>query len=226
MAAILLFCSIDPNTHAVLNLTATCQRQHRDVLYTRSMTELSPASFRIRPAYDTDVPALRKLACETFPMACPSSITAEDIAKHCDYQFNEERLRNHLTNFAHYLAVAEDTQSGQLLGYLLLIAGAEMDPAAYEKLRVRPSLGVDKLYVRAEYHGSGISRALMDHAVEQAFNCGYSSLWLGTNSENKRALRFYEKQSFEIVGSRTYYVGTTQNDDVVLEKLLVAAPLA
>lgn len=188
------------------------------------MTELSPVSFRVRPAYDADIPALRELACATFPMACPSSVTAEDITEHCNYQFNEERLRGHLTNLAHYLAVAKDTESEHLLGYLLLIAGAEMDPVAYEKLRVRPSLGVDKLYVRAEHHGSRISDALMNHAVEQAVNCGYSSLWLGTNAENKRALRFYKKQGFEIVGPRIYYVGTTRNDDVVLEKLLVDAP--
>lgn len=189
------------------------------------MTELPPASFRIRPAYEADITAVRELACETFPLACPSSVTAEDIAKHCEYQFNEERLRGHLTNLAHYLAVAEDTESGQLLSYLLLMAGAEMDPEAYKKLRVRPSLGIDKLYVREEHHGSGISSVLMDHAVEQAANCGYSSLWLGTNSGNKRALRFYEKQGFDIVGPRIYYVGKTRNDDVVLEKLLIDAPL-
>ncbi len=33
-----------------------------------------------------------------------------------------------------------------------------------------------------------------------------------------------KKQGFEIVGPRIYYVGTTRNDDVVLEKLLVDAP--
>jgi len=63
----------------------------------------------------------------------------------------------------------------------------------------------------------------MEHAVEQAFACGYSSLWLATNSYNKRALRFYEKQGFTPVGTRIYYVGKTRNDDVVLEKPLISS---
>ena len=180
-------------------------------------------SCTIRSAREDDISAVNELAYITFPMACPDSVGPEDIIEHCASQFSTERLLNHLCNIAHYLVVSEDQNSHQLLGYMLLVAGAEMDPTAYENLQEKPSLGVDKLYVRKEFHGCGIATALMEHAVEQAFACGYSSLWLATNSYNKRALRFYEKQGFTPVGTRIYYVGKTRNDDVVLEKPLISS---
>jgi ribosomal protein S18 acetylase RimI-like enzyme len=49
---------------------------------------------------------------------------------------------------------------------------------------------------------------------------GRAGLWLGVNQENTRARRFYEKQGFEVVGTRTFVVGAQTHDDFVMQRTL------
>lgn len=181
------------------------------------MTEIN---YGLRAATAEDLPALCTFAAETFPMACPSYVTAEDIAAHCAKYFTVENMQTHLTQEGHHLHLAVDSTQ-EILGYILLIAGDGVDPEGYKQLHHYPALGVDKLYVREDQHGAGISSALMRWAEEKARADGFNCLWLATNPQNKRAIRFYEKSGFSTIGRRSYYVGKTFNDDIVLEKPLV-----
>ncbi len=181
---------------------------------------MTTPDYHLRAAVSADLPELCEFAAATFPMACPSYITEEDIAAHCAKYFTVPNMQKHLDKEDHHLHLAV-AASGEIIGYILLIAGDGVDPEGYKQLHHFPALGIDKIYVSSELHGQGISRALMDWAEEKARAEGFESLWLATNPQNKRAIRFYEKSGFSIIGRREYYVGTTFNDDIVLEKPLV-----
>lgn len=45
-----------------------------------------------------------------------------------------------------------------------------------------------------------------------------AGLWLGVNSQNGRAIRFYEKSGFRRVGSKPFRLGSTVEHDFVLER--------
>ena len=49
---------------------------------------------------------------------------------------------------------------------------------------------------------------------------GADALWLGVWGENRRAIRFYEKQGFGVVGRQSFVLGDDEQSDLVLARLL------
>jgi ribosomal protein S18 acetylase RimI-like enzyme len=43
-------------------------------------------------------------------------------------------------------------------------------------------------------------------------------MWLGVNSQNAKAIRFYEKSGFRKVGTKSFNLGTTVEHDFVMER--------
>lgn len=53
-----------------------------------------------------------------------------------------------------------------------------------------------KMSARADLHGKGIGRALMDAAIAQARRMGARRIWLETNTKLEAALALYRKSGF------------------------------
>ena len=105
----------------------------------------------------------------------------------------------------------------------MLAGGEPQDADAARVVRARPTVELSKIYVRPEHHGAGIAGALIDASVGAARERGARSLWLGVNQHNVRANRFYEKQGFEVVGTKHFLVGSRLHDDFVRERPLPRA---
>jgi ribosomal protein S18 acetylase RimI-like enzyme len=69
-----------------------------------------------------------------------------------------------------------------------------------------------RLYVRHNFHGGGVGRALMD-AIGQRVQ------WLGVWSGNLRAQRFYARYGFEKAGEYDYPVGSVTDREFILRRV-------
>jgi len=172
----------------------------------------------IRRATAADAGVLAEVAAATFPLACPPATTAEAIA---------DFIATHLTeaHFAAYLADPERvlflaTVDGHPAGYTMVIFGEPDDPDVAGALRIRPTAELSKVYVMPDHHGGGIAHELVGESIEAARARGASGIWLGVNQQNARANRFYEKQGFELVGTKHFLVGDKYEDDFVRERSL------
>ena len=58
----------------------------------------------------------------------------------------------------------------------------------------------------------------MQESLRLAHSQGHDWIWLGTNEQNKRAIRFYEKFGFTIVGERTFRVAHSVESDHVMAR--------
>ncbi|RAU95886.1 GNAT family N-acetyltransferase [Mycobacterium colombiense] len=160
-------------------------------------------TLQIAPARSGDAAELAAVAALTFPLACPPSVTAENIAAFVDANLSAAR-------FAEYLrdpdrAVITARRDGRICGYAMLIRG---DPADTAEL--------SKMYVLPEHHSSGAAAALMDRALAVAADWGVRRVWLGVNRANERAQRFYRKSGFTIHGTRTFGLGAGVEHDYVM----------
>ena len=158
----------------------------------------------VRAATPEDAATLAVLAARTFHLACPRHTTPEAIAAHIAGELNPQRFVEHMAAGAQFYLIGDEA-------YLMLA----FDPPPIDTDWQRP-LEVKRIYVAADAHGSGLAKELMDVAFERAQAGGHDVVWLGTNKENIRALRFYAKCGFRIVGERTFYVGGVPEDDYVL----------
>jgi ribosomal protein S18 acetylase RimI-like enzyme len=161
-----------------------------------------------RRAGPEDADALARLAARTFPLACPAHTPPEAIAAHIATELSPARFREHMATAEFYVVDGED---GEVVGYTMLA----FDLPPIDVHWQRP-LEVKRIYVDADAHGSGLATALMDHALHRARSGRHDWIWLGTNEENARAIRFYEKCGFRIVGRRTFRVADSVESDYVL----------
>ena len=72
----------------------------------------------------------------------------------------------------------------------------------------------------SRFHGSGAGRQMMEAAIAHARGQGAPGLLLGVHPENHRALAFYRRHGFRVVGGRRFQVGSAVFEDPVLRLAL------
>jgi diamine N-acetyltransferase len=163
-----------------------------------------------------DLSDVAALAARTFALACPPGTAQASIDRFIAEQLSPARFDAYAADPQRRLLVAR--RDGDAVGYAMLVLGAPDEIAA--QLARTPTVELSKLYVDASHHGGGIAAPLMAAAVATARDEGARGVWLGTNEANGRAIRFYEKCGFRIVGTKTFDVGGELHHDVVLERVL------
>lgn len=174
---------------------------------------------RLTEASEADLDAISALAARTFPMACPPELDAGVIGAFIAEHLSPQAFLGHLRAPGHEVLAARDA-GGEIAGYVLLIAGTEMDPDCADQLVHRPTVGISKFYVDPAHHGAGIASEMLDEVCRRSRDAGARSIWLATNVANARARRFYSKHGFVDRGNRTFDVGGVANTDVVYELAL------
>jgi len=175
-------------------------------------------SHTIRRATMADAGALAELAAVTFPLACPPSSSPEDIAAHLANTLSEDHFRGYLADPDITILVLDS--GDRLNGYSLLVDRPASDPDVASALTLTPSVELSKCYVHPGHHGLGAAAELMHASVQAAGAAGRAGIWLGVNSQNARAIRFYGKSGFRKVGTKSFRLGSTVEHDFVLERAL------
>ena len=165
----------------------------------------------IRPAQAADIEPLAALAARTFEDAFASENSPEDIQSYIRESFCAERLRDEV-------ASADN---------LFLLALLDEAPVGYAKLRTgTPDASVDgedpveleRLYVEQSAIGHGIGAALMQACLEAARRGGHRTLWLGVWERNARAIAFYRRWGFEMVGDHVFRLGSDEQTDLIMQR--------
>jgi diamine N-acetyltransferase len=110
-----------------------------------------------------------------------------------------------------------------------LVAEIEATPVAYAKLYdgevpacvsgLAP-VEIERFYVDRQYHGKGLAQTLMQVCLDRARQSGYETVYLGVWEKNHRAIAFYQKYGFEIVGSHAFQLGDEPQNDFWMERRL------
>lgn len=67
---------------------------------------------------------------------------------------------------------------------------------------------LQKIYVLAQYHGTGVGPALMEKVICLARELKPDLLWLDVHVSNNRAINFYEKNKFRKTGKHYFNIGS------------------
>lgn len=176
----------------------------------------------VRYARESDAAGLGELAAVTFPLACPPGSAPDAIAEFIAGNLTAESFARYIADGNRSVLLAED-DSG-LVGYMMLIGGDPTDADVAAAVTIRPTIELSKVYVLPGAHGRGIAALLMAAAFDEARARGAAGIWLGVNQHNARAIRFYVKSRFTIVGEKTFSLGPELHHDFVMEQRL--APLS
>jgi diamine N-acetyltransferase len=114
-------------------------------------------------------------------------------------------------------------------GATFLIAEIEATPVAFAKLydaEVPDCVGgfapveIERFYVDRQFHGMGVAQTLMQACFDRARQSGHGTVYLGVWDNNHRAIAFYRKCGFDVVGSHAFQLGNETQNDLLMERRL------
>jgi ribosomal protein S18 acetylase RimI-like enzyme len=159
------------------------------------------------------LPALQQIAQKTFSETFSASNSAADMANYLASQLSAAQLLRelHQSGSSFYFALWE----GEVIGYLKLnTAGAQSHPEAINALEI------ERIYVLQAFQGKQIGQSLLEKALSEARALQAPYLWLGVWEHNERAIRFYQKQGFEVYGSHVFQLGRDAQTDLLMRRTL------
>lgn len=164
---------------------------------------------RIRHATLADAQALAEFGARTFEIAFGPDNTAEDMKDYLQSHYGVEiqSLEIEAPNIATLLAEVED----KLIGFVQLRLGS-----THPHVDSTSPVELWRIYIEPDRIGSGLAPVLMQAAKREARKCGGDALWLSVWQENPRAIAFYHKEGFSIVGEKEFWVGSDQQLDFVM----------
>jgi ribosomal protein S18 acetylase RimI-like enzyme len=168
----------------------------------------------VAAATTADLTELSDVAAQTFPLACPASVSPDNVAAFIDENLSEQKFADYLADPDRLVLAARD--DGRMVGYAMLIRGVPDDDDVQRAVTLRPAIELSKMYVLPESHGAGVSAALMNAALDGTRKLQAQILWLGVNQQNRRAQRFYGKHGFTISGTKTFRLGDAIENDYVM----------
>jgi GNAT superfamily N-acetyltransferase len=167
---------------------------------------------RIRDATASDAPSLAAFAAEVFRDTYATTAGHADIEAHIAAHLHADAQAAEIAAAGWRTLLAE--VDGVCAGYAQLSLGPA--PAA-----VRSALGgaataleIKRFYVARPWWGRGVAQRLMA-ACTDAPGPG-TPIWLTVFTRNPRAVAFYAKSGFRIVGEMTFVMGQDHQRDHVM----------
>ncbi len=175
----------------------------------------------LRRAKPTDDEALAAFARQIFEETFGPYNTPENLNAYMDTAFDLSRIMFDLIRIrTQYYLVAKHAR--EVVGYFHLripdIAPIPQssrfaDKPAPDFLRDDDPIHLSRFYVGSDWHGTGLAAKMMHACLEIADDLGFKAMYLSVWQENHRAIAFYKKWGFSVVGETTFVMGDDiQND--------------
>lgn len=166
----------------------------------------------IRRAVVADAALLARIGREAFYSAFADKNTPENMEAYLSGAFSEQIQAKEIRMAGSKFLIAE-TEDRELVGYARLYDG-DLAPTC---ITGRNVVELVRFYMLPQWIGQGTAGQLMAACLDEARGGGYDVVWLGVWQENPRAVKFYEKWGFRIVGTHTFHLGTDIQQDWLME---------
>lgn len=168
----------------------------------------------LRPASEADIPALSRLAVDSFVAKFGDMYRPEDLATFLAEALEEPAVAADLANPDRLYRLAE--RDGRLVGFAKLGLTCGFPKHA----RGAHVMELKQLYTAPDAIGGGIGGALMDWAMAEFAVRGADEVQLSVYSGNEGAHRFYARYSFEKIADITFKVGEQLDPEFLFARML------
>ena len=174
----------------------------------------SPLRISLAKATPAVAAQLAELGRKTFHDTFAADNKPEDMTAFETKVFGpEQQLAELLDSGTTFLVAA---MQGQLVGYAKLSSDSDLGLEAGQDPVGR--LEIERLYVLADWQGTGLGAALMRSALALAEQLSCTAVVLGVWEKNTHALAFYQRFGFKQVGQHPFQLGQDTQTDLVLRK--------
>jgi diamine N-acetyltransferase len=167
----------------------------------------------IRYASTHEAQFLTDLGARAFTEAFAIYNTPEDLASYLAEAFSPEKQAEELRRPGSSFLILE--VNGTTAGYAHLQEGHTP-----ECITGKRPVELVRFYLLTEWIGKGFGSHLMQACIAEARGRGADVLWLGVWEKNTRAIVFYKKWYFEVVGTHGFQLGSDLQQDFLMERSL------
>ncbi len=160
-----------------------------------------------------EVEMLQAISRLTFYETFAALNTEENMSRYLENDLSLERLSEELRNpnSEFYFASLEN----EVIGFLKI--NCEF---AQTEQKTANSIEIERIYVLKEFLGKNIGQLLLEYAFQIGREKGNENVWLGVWEENKRAIRFYQKNGFVEFDKHIFILGKDAQTDILMRKKL------
>jgi ribosomal protein S18 acetylase RimI-like enzyme len=126
----------------------------------------------------------------------------EFLERHYNSDAIKKELRD--VNNVYYLIQYND----QPVGFSKMVLNAKHPNIGSKNVAL-----LDRIYILKEFYGLKLGLELLNFNITLARENSQSGIWLYAWIGNTRAINFYQKAGFTIIGSHQYYVTKTHYDE-------------
>jgi diamine N-acetyltransferase len=177
------------------------------------IADMTQSTLSIRTATAADAEMLTEFARGVFYDAFAAMNSPENMEAYMSQNFTPQKLSAQIADSRAIFLIAEIEATPVAFAKLYDgdIPDCISDPAAVE---------IERFYVDRQFHGKGIAQTLMQACFDRAKQSGHGTIYLGVWEKNHRAIAFYRKCGFEVVGSHVFQMGDEAQNDLLMEKRL------
>lgn len=166
-------------------------------------------TLELRTATIDDAEPLTAFSRQTFLDTYADQNTPADMELYLKQSLTTAQWRDILDRPEHQVFLLNDDQ--ELAGYAEIRQG--FTPGC---VSTRVPVELSRLYVARQRFGQGLGVRLMQACVTAAAERGGTGLWLGVWQRNQRAIEFYRRSGFSIVGTQFFPLGKDLQHDWVM----------
>lgn len=173
----------------------------------------TPGSPRIsiRKATIGDAALLAELGARTFHDTFAAENTVADMAAYLAASFAADIQAEQIADPASVFLLAH--VGDELAGYARLRSGAAPEQIAGEQ-----PVEIVRFYADAPWIGAGVGAALMRESLAEALARKRDVIWLDVWERNPRAIAFYSKWGFTVVGEQSFALGADLQRDLLMAR--------
>ncbi len=170
-------------------------------------------SIQVRKASIEDADLLAELGAKTFTDAFGDQNNPKDLQAYLAQTFTGNKIEEEFREPGSQFFIAYDGL--EPVGYAKLrtikIPSCVQDPSPIE---------LERIYADQAYVGKGVGAALMRHTLEEGRAAGFKTIWLGVWKKNSKAISFYKKWGYLVVGEHEFVVGKDVQYDFIMARVL------
>jgi len=157
-----------------------------------------------------DVKELEQISKQTYFNSFSAENSPENMQAYLEGSLSEERLLKELKEANSEFYFAEINH--KTIGYFKINFGD-----AQTDLHDQNALELERIYVIQEFQGKKIGQKLLDEVLGIAKKNQMDYLWLGVWEKNEKAIRFYERNDFSVIGSHPFRMGDEIQTDLIMK---------
>lgn len=156
---------------------------------------------------------LRSIGFETYHQHFSNIWSEEGINSYLESHFNIPKLQADLKGdvVEYFLVFAEEA----LVGFFKLKKAQPVPNTENEY-----GLEIEKIYLLQDFASKGLGKQMIDFVIDYAKNLQEKSVWLDALKINEKAIRFYERQGFQIIGELDLSTDIMKPDLWVMQRKL------